>query len=346
MTRQRLRVGTGPDADHSTLEAALAAAPSGAVIAVGPGRYRESLVVTRVVTILAADGPGTVEIAAAEGSAFLLAAEAVMLSGLTVTGEDADTPAVDVAVGQAAIDDCRITGASWTAVLCRDEGTLAMRGCRISNPSGAGVVVTAPGESVVEDCVVEGLGTSAVVIGGHGDPLVRRCVLRDARGNGLCANGHGRGTVEDCEITGTAKPAIALEEDSSTTVRRTIVRECADAGVHLATRGRARLEGIRVAGASAPGIRLAGGTDPLLVDCEVSGTSDTGIEVTSRSRGRFERCRVADAGAGVVVTEAASPVFSDLTVDGGRATGSCCPGRVPPSSTCSASPARPGPACS
>ena len=42
------------------------------------------------------------------------------------------------------IPDCRIVGASWTAVLSRLDGSLAMRGGEVVNPSGAGVVVVHP----------------------------------------------------------------------------------------------------------------------------------------------------------------------------------------------------------
>jgi hypothetical protein len=217
MTRQVLTVSAEQQSGGSyrTIGEALQAARSGAVISVRPGRYEESLVITKMVTITAEEARGSVRISPRSGAVVQVVSEAVQLTGLILHGQDSDLPAVDVPRGQAALQDCEVVGNSWTAVLTRQQGSLAMRGCRVVNSAGAGIVETSTGSSVIEDSVIEHLGTSAVVIGEEANPVVRRCVLRDARGNGVCANGRARGSVEDCEISGTDKPGIALETSRS-----------------------------------------------------------------------------------------------------------------------------------
>ncbi|MFF0415710.1 right-handed parallel beta-helix repeat-containing protein [Kitasatospora sp. NPDC004745] len=305
---------------YRTIGAALDAARSGTVISVRPGRYEENLVITKMVTITAEEARGSVRISPRRGAVVQVVAEAVQLTGLVLQGRDEELPAVDVPRGQAALDDCEVVGNSWTALFTREQGALAMRGCRVVNPAGAGIVETSTGTSVIEDCVVEHLGSSAVVIGERADPVVRNCVLRDARGNGVCANGEGRGTIEDCEISATDKPGIALEEHSSTRVLRTTVR-AAPIGVFVDSAARVLLEDCTVEDIRGHGLVLAGGTDPLVRRCRTARTKGHGIHVTGRSRGGFEGCEVlAPELAGILVDEASSPALTRTVVrDGGAA---------------------------
>ncbi|MEU3208466.1 right-handed parallel beta-helix repeat-containing protein [Streptomyces cyaneofuscatus] len=312
MSRQVLSVGPGDR--FSTIGEALAAARTGALISVRPGTYAENLVIHTRVTLTAAEGRGTVEIRPRTGSVIALRADAVMLSELTLRGGDAELPAVDVRRGQAAFDGCEIVGAAWTAMLAGGTGSLALRDCRVSNPQGAGVVVTSTTPTTVESCTLEHLGTSGIVLAEQGEARIRDCTVRGARGNGLLANGETRGTVEDCDISSTDKPSIALEENSALSVVRTVVHDTST-GVHLSSSGRTTLEDVRVTGASGNGIALAGGTDPVLRRCRVSRVRGHGVVVTDRARGTFEDCWVDGAqGAALRVAGASSPALTGLTV--------------------------------
>ncbi|MFF1699714.1 right-handed parallel beta-helix repeat-containing protein [Streptomyces sp. NPDC058257] len=314
MSRQVLTVGPGGQDRYRTIGEALVAARTGALISVRPGTYAENLVIHTRVTLTAAEGRGTVEIRPRSGSVLALRADAVMLSELTLRGGDAEQPAVDVRRGQAALDGCEVIGAAWTAMLAGGTGSLALRDCRVSNPQGAGIVVTSTTPSTVESCSFEHLGTSGLVIAEEGDARVRGCTVRGARGNGLLANGEGRGTVEDCDFSSTDKPSIALEQNCSITVTRTVVHDTST-GVHLSSTGRTTLEDVRVTGASGNGIALAGGTDPVLRRCRVSRTRGHGVLVTDRARGTFEDCWVDSAqGAALRVAGGASPALTGLTV--------------------------------
>jgi SpoVK/Ycf46/Vps4 family AAA+-type ATPase len=319
--RQVLTVAADRPGCYRTVGDAVRAARAGAMITVAPGRYPERVVLDKVVTVVAEEARGSVRICPHDGSAVQVAAEAAKLVGLVLEGRDAELPALDVRLGQAAVEDCEISGAAWTAVLTRDGGSVAVRDTLVTNPAGAGFVDTSSATSVLEDCVVEHLGTSAVVVTGDADPVVRRCVLRDARGNGLCANGRARGAVEDCEISATDKPAVALEEESRTRVSRTTVRG-APIGVFLGSAGRPLLEDVVVVAPAQHGIVLGGGTDPVLLRCRVEAPGEYGVLVTERSRGAFEDCVVSGAGAaGVVVDGQSSPVLRRTRVDGGAADG-------------------------
>ncbi|MEV6160693.1 right-handed parallel beta-helix repeat-containing protein [Streptomyces sp. NPDC052052] len=314
MSRQVLTVCPDLPDGFRTIGEALARARSGAVISVRSGTYAESLVITVPVTIAAEQSRGSVEICPPHGSAVVLQAEAVMLTDLVLRGRDEELPVVDAPRGQIAMDGCDITGASWTALLARGAGSVALRDCRVSNPRGAGVVVTSAVESSAESCTVEHLGTSGVVIGERGRITLRGCTIRDARANGLLANGEGQGSVEECDISSTDKPSIALEERSTTRVLRTVVHDTG-VGIHLSSSARTVLEDLRVTGTSGPGIVLSGGTDPLLRRCRTARTKGAGLLVSDRARGTFEDCWLDSAeDTALHVRGSASPVLIGLTV--------------------------------
>ncbi|MEV5706447.1 right-handed parallel beta-helix repeat-containing protein [Actinoallomurus sp. NPDC052274] len=315
MSRQLLTVSPDEPGAFRTIEEALAAARTGSVIRIRPGRYPESLFIRTRVTIVADGDRGSVEICPRSGTAVMLVADAVMLTDLTLRGGGDDVPVVDAARGQVAMEGCTVAGSGWTAVLARGSGSLAMRGCRITNAEGAGIVDTADAASVIEDCLIENLGTSAVVLGEKSRSTIRGCRLRDARGNGVLANGEAQGVIEDCEISTTSKPAIALEGDSATRIVRTSVRDCAT-GVYVTSGSRPALEEVSVTDITAgSGIVLAGGADPLLRRCRTARTKDSGLSVTERSRGTFENCEFAGSAAPAIsVVGSSSPTLIDATV--------------------------------
>ena len=150
MTRQVLLVSRDRPGAYQSIGEALRAAPDGALITVAGGTYEEALVITRLVTVTTESGADEVLIRTASGSAVVVDAEAVQLSGLTISGGDDDTAAVEIRRGEAALDTCRITGAGWTAILAWHQGTLVARDCRIDEAQGAGIVVTSSGGNTVE----------------------------------------------------------------------------------------------------------------------------------------------------------------------------------------------------
>jgi nitrous oxidase accessory protein NosD len=136
MNRQILVVAGGQQGAYPTIGAALARAEDGATITVHAGRYEEKLVVGKRVTISAQDGAGSVVVYAAEGSVLVVNGGGAQLRGLVLESADAKLAAIDVYRGEVALDDCRITGASWATILSRLEGSLAMRGCKVASSAG------------------------------------------------------------------------------------------------------------------------------------------------------------------------------------------------------------------
>src|SRR4051794_1702584 len=130
-----------PESPHcyASIAEAVAMAPEGAVVRVAPGRYQESVIAGRSITILADGGRGAVEVQAPAGaSALIVAADRVVLEGLVLRGS-AEHPALDVPLGHGTVRDCEVVGAGWGAVLTRSRGAMHMIDCRVTTPAGAGI---------------------------------------------------------------------------------------------------------------------------------------------------------------------------------------------------------------
>ena len=299
MTRQVLQVAPGRPGAHRTVGAALGEARDGALISIAGGRYEENLTISAMVTLTADEGTGTVQIHAARGSAVVVQGGAVQLSGLSVSGEDAQAPVIDVRRGEAALDGCDVSGRAWSALLAQGGGTVAVRDSTISNPGGAGLVVTSSGGNVLENSSVSDAGSSAIAVADVGRLTVRDCTLRRPGGNGICVSGHGHGVIEGLVIEDSAKPAFAVEDDGEASVSRMTITGSADIDAYLASRGPVTVSDSALRGARQQAVHVAAGSAPLLRACQLS-PAGTGLHVTGGGRPRVEDCEITAAAAGLV----------------------------------------------
>ncbi|MFI9005954.1 right-handed parallel beta-helix repeat-containing protein [Actinosynnema sp. NPDC053489] len=315
MNRQLLVVAADRPGAYPTIGAALRDAGDGATISVLTGRYEESLVVGRMVTITAEDGPGTVEVLSRAGSVAVVAADA-RFSGLVLTGEDTGLAALDVRGGEVALDDCRVSSASWAAVLARGRGRVVMHGCAVAGVGGAGVVVTSPSPSTVEDCEVVDAASTGVVVTEEGALELRRVTVRGAGGNGVCVNGRGRAVLEDCRVTGSAKPALVLEQECRAEVRRVVVEGSASLDLYVRSTGEVVITDSEFTGSGVQAAHIAGGASPVLRGCRFGPAGGSAVYVTGGASPRFDDCRVTGTPIGVAVDAASRPEFTALHVSG------------------------------
>ncbi|HWC80864.1 MAG TPA: right-handed parallel beta-helix repeat-containing protein [Pseudonocardiaceae bacterium] len=300
---------------HRSITDAVEAAGEGAVIVVRPGHYRENVVLTKMVTITAEDGPGTVRVTAPSGCAIIMAAKAASISGLIIESRDDKSPAVFLADGQLSVSECEITSAGWTTVFAKDRGSLLMRGCTVRNATGAGVVITSSADSTLADCRFVDLGTSAVVVAEQGVLTVRSCAVAGAGGNGVCLNGHGRIIVQDTRISGTLKPAVAVEQEATAEALRLSVVDTKGVGFYLASQRSVTLDECTVERSGADGVFVEGSCAPSLRGCRVTGSQRGGFHFAGQSGGTVANCSATGiVGNGVSVSDRATPEFDRMSV--------------------------------
>jgi hypothetical protein len=301
---------------YRTIAEGIAAATDGSLIVVGPGLYSENLQLTKSVTIAAEDGPGTVKLVCSSGTAVILSAESAALSGLVVQTTHREAPAILVPAGQLSMTECQVSADGWAAAYAFERGSILMRDCQVSNPAGAGIVITSR-DNVLDNCRLAGLGTSGVVVGKNGTLRVHSCEVERVGGNGICLNEHGEAFVEDTKITGAAKPAIAVEQSARLSGNRVTVRAAAGIGFYLATTGSVVLENCVVDDCGADGVFVTERCAPVLRNFRVGTTGSHGYHFGGQARGSVSDCETtANSGAGVNVTEESTPEFTGLQVTG------------------------------
>ncbi|WP_328605153.1 right-handed parallel beta-helix repeat-containing protein [Amycolatopsis sp. NBC_00345] len=320
MNRQLLVVAGDRQGAFPTIGAALAQAQPGATISVYPGRYEENLVVDRMVSLVAEEGAGTVEVVAREGSVLVANSEAVQLRGFTLISEDDKLVAVDVVRGEAALDGCRLVGASWATLLARLQGSLAVRGCSVTSSAGAGIVIASSSQSTIEDTEILDVASSGVVVAEVGSVVLRRCVVARPQGNGICVNGEAVAVVEQCEISGAQKPAMVVEQQGRATVTGLTVRESANVDLYLTSQGRISVAGSQFLSAPMQAAHVAASSAPLLRECVFSGAERNAVQATGNAAPQFVDCTFEGSPVAIMVDGEATPRFERATVRGSSQT--------------------------
>ncbi|MFC1408812.1 right-handed parallel beta-helix repeat-containing protein [Streptacidiphilus sp. N1-1] len=327
MSRHILAVSPDRPGAYRTVAAALADARDGTLITLAPGRYEESLLIIRPVT-LAADPAGSATVHSASGSTVVLDAEAVQLSGLLLSGADPEAPVLDVRRGQAALDGCQVSGEAWAAVLAWQQGELALRDCTVTNAQGAGIVVTSGGGNVMERSRVSDVGSSAVVVAEQGRLTVRDCTLSGARGNGICVNGEGAAVVESSRIERSGKPAVAVEQQGRAELRRVTVADSVHLDAYLTSSAAISLLDCVFTGSAGQSVHVGAGAAPLLRDCVISGAAVGGVRVAADARAVLDQCRIEGSPIALLVESAGAAEAVGLTVRDAAAVAVRAQGRV------------------
>lgn len=183
-SRWRRRAG-----EYDTLAEALAAAEPGDTVTVRPGTFRENVLLDKPVTIVPAQGPGTVRIDPPSGVALTVTADATVRD-LVVEGGDSSTPAVLITGPQVApaLSGCRIETRSATGVEITDGARPTLRGCVVANPAGLGLRLRGQGTAAAfEDCEVAAAGQAGLAVLGGATATLERCRVHHAAGAASCS---------------------------------------------------------------------------------------------------------------------------------------------------------------
>ncbi|WP_031513569.1 right-handed parallel beta-helix repeat-containing protein [Streptomyces sp. NRRL F-5123] len=263
-SRWRRRTG-----EYATVADALAAAADGDVLTVGPGTYRENLVIDHAVTLRCADGPGTVRIAPSSGVAVTVRASA-SVHDLVVEGQDSTAAALLVEACSPELTGLRVNARSAVGVEVRDNARPTARRCTVDNPAGVGISVLDAAGGLFEDCEVVAAGQSGVTVRTGGSPRLERCRVHHVSGSGLSVTGeHSSLEAVGCEVF-----------------------EVRGTGLHLSQRASGQLTDCRVHGTTGDGISLDSDAVLAMSDCDVHDIPENAVDLRARAVLTLTRCTV------------------------------------------------------
>ncbi|MFJ5927125.1 right-handed parallel beta-helix repeat-containing protein [Kitasatospora sp. NPDC092948] len=254
--------------EYATLREALEVAEPGDTLTVRAGTFHEAVLVDKPVTLVAAQGPGSVRIAppesAVRGGTALTVTAGATIRGLTVEGSDRSAPAVLLSgTDGAVLADCRIETSSAVGVELADGARAQLVNCTVENPSGLGVRLRAQAHAELVDCEVSAAGQSGVAVlsgsrlhaerlkvhhtGGAGvllaDPgslaELTGCEVYEVRGSGVQAEAQAVGRLTDCTVRRVSGNGLSLDTGAELELTSCRVHEVPENAADL--RGGAKL---------------------------------------------------------------------------------------------------------
>lgn len=267
-SRWRRRTG-----EYETLAAALESAGDGDVLTVGPGTYRENLVIHRAVTLRGVDGPGSVRIAPVAGVALTVRAAATV-QDLSVEGQDISAPALLVEGCAPELSGLRISTRSAVGMEVRDGARPTVRTSVVDNPAGLGISVLEGSGGLFEDCEVVSAGQTGIAVRGGSTPRLERCRVHHASGAGVALTGEG-----------TSVELVGCE-----------VYEIKGTGVQVASRASGHLSDCQVHRTTGDGITLDTDATLALSDCDIHDIPENAVDLRSRSMLTLTRSTVRNFG--------------------------------------------------
>ncbi|GGM21411.1 sporulation protein [Streptomyces fumigatiscleroticus] len=310
-----LRVAERGWGKYRTVAAAIRAAGDGGVVSLQPGVYRESLVLDRDVTVVAAKGPGTVRVVAAHGPAVSVSGGAPVLRAIDIEG-DGKAPALLVRAGGAELDTCTVSTGS---VEVGYEARVTMRQCVVRDAPADGVRAGATATAVLEECTVVSAGRHGVAADDDARVELRGTRIAQAAQCALVLGGTSSATVDNCALEECADAAVWIGDSARLLLRDSRLHDVgthglraehsepgpgAEAGETAAVGGaagvagraesRLRLERCEIFGTGWEGVLLTGRSDARLAECHIKGTGSAGVHAVDSSRLVMDRVRVVD----------------------------------------------------
>ncbi|MGW7447210.1 right-handed parallel beta-helix repeat-containing protein [Kitasatospora sp. NPDC054795] len=274
-SRWRRRAG-----EYDTLAEALAAAEPGDTVTVRPGTFRENVLLDKPVTLVPAQGPGTVRIDPPSGVALTVTAAATVRD-LVVEGGDSSTPAVLVTGPEAtpAFSGCRIETRSAAGIEITDGARPTLRGCVVTNPGGLGLRLRgADTAAAFEDCEVAAAGQAGLAVLGGATAALDRCRVHHASGAGVLLSDPGSAA----ELTGCE------------------IYEIRGSGVQAEAQAGGRLVDCEIHRVTGNGLTLDGEAELVLTGCRVHDLPENGADLRGRARLSLANSTVRDFGRGAL----------------------------------------------
>lgn len=342
-------------ASFAKITTAIRRAEPGQVIRIGPGEYRESVVIDKPVALVADGPPGSVRLVASGCSALTIKCIGCEVRGLVVTCRGATAVLVDTywhspdpCPPRPLLEDCTITGDGPAGVVVREAGfALVLRNCRVTGAGGVGVRVEGGGRAVFEACTVGGCAAAAVESGEGGRVRLSGSTVRDNGGEGVVVQARAEVLLEDCLLSANGGDAVAARGGHVRLVRSRAV-DGRSAGVRVRD-GVAVVDGCEISGNGGSGVVVSAGGKAVLQNCRVRANAVHGLHLTdcarvlatncefSENRGRAAaahrhgrlhliRCRVGGNGATLRVGPQAQVGLEACDLSGNRHGGTTAPG--------------------
>ncbi|MDX9719278.1 MAG: hypothetical protein RBU37_00925 [Myxococcota bacterium] len=272
-----------PSGPVSSLRDALRLAPSGALIRLAEGVYRERLRFERPVSI---EGVGAVRLELEPGSKPNLEGLAVSLRGLEIS----TSVPWNVSAGVLLFEDCRLEASSTMVVARGSDARVEFWGCGLFAAARAELLEVSGGASLLmADCEAQNSGGGLLQLSAAPSrAMLRRCQFGPAR-RGFSLNSGADLQASSCTWRQLDEQALTLSSLS-----QVLLRDCDfERSALLLEEAAAIIDRCRILGDGDFGVTLrARGASLEAEACELRGV---GLSVLERAQAQLRGCRLSDS---------------------------------------------------
>ncbi|MFG2071958.1 right-handed parallel beta-helix repeat-containing protein [Nonomuraea maritima] len=311
-------------------DAVLAAAPGDRVL-VAPGRYAESVVLPRGVTLAAEHGPGSVLLSAPPGApALAVDGPDCAVHGVVVEGATPGEPAVSVAPHAGLVmTDCVVRGGRFEVrgaaadQAAHERGlvpgtAVLLRGCRVEGAAQAGLYLSGGATVRLEDVTIGGIDGTGIVLSGTARLDAVRLRLDGTTGSAIRLRGTARLKLAESVLHRTGRSGLLLEDGSHASADDTRIDAPGEAGVHVTGSAQADLVDCRITGSAASGLVVRDKGRLVARGCAVVAPSANGLLVADSAGAELTDCRIDRCGfSSLHLAGTATATLTDCRVRGG-----------------------------
>jgi hypothetical protein len=270
MSRTLLVAPDRPGA-YPSIGAAVLDAPDGAVVAIAPGVYRETIdLADRSVTLTADTGDVVIDATSAQTPVLRVSGGQLVLRELTIRAGDA--PAVELTGGTLRAERCVVSAGFGPGVLVTGPAEVSLSHCRLDG--GEHGLVLEDCTATIEHTKISGVSADGVIVRLGATVVLRDCQITDCGRRGVYAYQYGRSTIESSEVIGTAEAGILVAYDSTAVLRHSFVRDAGGPAVVFGRRCQGEVVSCRWENTAEPALEVAD-PDQVSVTAAVQAESRT-----------------------------------------------------------------------
>jgi parallel beta-helix repeat protein len=254
---QPLVVGPG---GYSTIAQAIKAAPEGATITIKPGTYKESIKLTKRITLKGAS-PASCFIQSNKGPALVVSSNATV-SGLTFSNKSpVQSSTIFIPKGSPKISYCEITNDTpakppqWSAAIEIGGGSPTINKCTIKEAKGMGIIITG------------------------GSPTIKNNTVRNCSIYGVWFNGSCSAKLLNNTVIGNLKSGVGVKNNANPTISGNQISNSGENGILIYSNGKGTYNNNKVSSNKLSGIDVWEAQPAAISGNSINNNKKDGIQV-------------------------------------------------------------------
>lgn len=323
-TVSRIRVSRRLFAKYRSIQAAISDAPSGSVIEIEPGVYKEDVWIDRYIELVGAGPKEEIIIQGVKQPTVEMGADYAVVKNVTLKQAKRNpSPVVLAGRGSLVLDGCDVFAESGPGVsVISNSAEPVFRRCRFFSGKNVAVLNRSRGKVLFEDCHLFSDSDIAVVFIADGNPVFRRCTITGNPGYGIFVDEHGEGTFEECNLFGfNYSPAVGVD-GGNPYFYRCKIHDGGESGIVI-HRGKGVFQECNLFGfeKELPAVRVCNRAQPRFQYCTIKNCKGGAFLFENEGSGLVENCDLFGfiyAPAVVIRTEAHPQILRTRIHDGNR----------------------------